>query len=128
MPVDVRRLLPGVDATQVTAAQIREFIQRLMAAGEHPPGDPEFLFNMDACYDVARLALLLAELPVILIARVRSNRVFYAPGGARSGSSKGRPPRHGAKLSLKDPATHPAPTYASEHDLDRYVCVLVQAF
>ena len=60
-----------------------------------------------------RLAWLLADLPVTIICRVRSDRVYYAPAGARRGPTKARAPRHGAKLVLRDPATHPAPTVAT---------------
>lgn len=62
------------------------------------------------------------------MARVRSNRMFYAPGGNRQGPFKGRGPRHGAKLSLKDLTTHPVPAYTCENHLDRYGHVHVQAF
>jgi hypothetical protein len=54
--------------------------------------------------------------------------VFYAPAGPRSGPSKGRPPRHGAKLKLSDPTTHPDPACATEHELDRYGAVQAVAF
>ncbi|MEZ5084758.1 MAG: hypothetical protein R2722_00395 [Tessaracoccus sp.] len=52
---------------------------------------------------MTRLTWLLKDLPVTLVARVRSNRVFYAPAGKRKGLTKGRGPRHGHKLTLADP-------------------------
>jgi hypothetical protein len=45
---------------------------------------------------------------------IRSDRNFYAnfyaAGHPRRDGRPGRPARHGAKLSLADPATWPAPT------------------
>ena len=41
--LDVIRLGPADDATAVTAAQIREVVDRLIAAGQWRPGDPEIL-------------------------------------------------------------------------------------
>lgn len=128
LPLDIRRLVPGEDASAVTAAQIREVMAGLINSGQYRTNDPEVLVVMDAGYDVARLAWLVKDLPVILIARLRSNRVFYAPAGPRRGPSKGRAPRHGAKLALNDPATHQRPTHAAKHHLQRYGHVLVQAF
>ncbi len=88
----------------------------------------EILVVMDAGYDVTRIAWLLQDLPVILVARLRSDRVFYAPAGARRGPTRGRAPRHGNKLVLRDPATHPAPVCATEHVLERYGTVEAVAF
>lgn len=46
--------------------------------------------------------------------------MFHAPAGARRGPSKGRPPRHGVKLALRDPGSGPAPDLATVNDTDRY--------
>jgi hypothetical protein len=108
--LDAVRIRPGDDATAVTAAQLRTVIEELVRSGHYRDGDPEVLIVMDAGYDVVRLAWLLADLPVTLIGRLRSDRVFHAPAGKRNGPTKGRPPRHGAKLTLSEPATHPEPT------------------
>lgn len=126
--LDVVRLHPDDDATAVTAAQLRTVIAVLIDAGHWRVGDPEVLVVMDAGYDVVRLAWLLAELPVILIGRIRSDRVFHAPPGARSGPTKGRPPRHGARLVLADPATHPEPTEVTGNDTARYGRARATAF
>lgn len=126
--LDVVRLRPGDDATAITADQLRSVVHLLIATGQQQSSDPEILVVMDAGYDVIRLAWLLADLPVVLVARIRSDRVFYAPAGERRGPTMGRPPRHGDKLVLRDPATHPAPAYATEHALDRYGSVKAAAF
>lgn len=72
--LDAVRLGPADDATAVTAAQLRETVDRLRAAGHRHPGDPDIWIVLDSGYDVARLAFLLAELPVVLIGRLRASR------------------------------------------------------
>lgn len=126
--LDVVRLEVGADATLVTATQLREVVDLLVATGQQQTDDPEILVVMDAGYDVTRIAWLLQDLPVILVSRLRSDRVFYAPAGTRRGPTKGRAPRHGAKLVLRDPATHPAQVCATEHVLERYGTVDAVAF
>src|SRR6266536_373818 len=75
-PLDAVRLGPADDETEVTAAQVREFVGRLAAAGRWRPGDEDILVVFDAGYDVTRLAWLLADLPVELCGRLRSDRVL----------------------------------------------------
>ena len=91
-----------------------------MDAGQQQDTDPEIVVVMDAGYDVVRLAWFLRDLPVILVGRLRSDRVFYAPAGERRSPIKGRQPRHGAKLVLRDKFTPPAPVCSTQHDLERY--------
>ena len=125
-PLDARRLVPGEDATEVTAGQIREVWVRLRAAGQWCAGDPPVLVVTDAGYDVIRLAFLLRDLPVRLLARIRSDRRFHAPAEAYAGT--GRPGRHGPAMKLDDPASWPTParTVASVHE--RYGNVAVTAW
>ena len=52
MPLDAQRLRPGDDLTEVTAAQIRELVERLRQAGQWSDGDPPVLVVLDAGYDV----------------------------------------------------------------------------
>jgi DDE superfamily endonuclease len=105
LPLDVVRLGPGDDDLEVTAAQLREVVARLIAAGHWTDGDPAIVVAMDAGYNVTRLAWLLADLPVVLVARVRSDRVFYRPAPPRAPGLAGRRPRHGAPVRCADPAT-----------------------
>ena len=65
--LDAVRLGPDDDETEVTAAQVREVVARLIAAGHWREGDPAILVVFDAGYDVTRLAWLLADLPVELL-------------------------------------------------------------
>ncbi|WP_427016775.1 NF041680 family putative transposase [Pseudarthrobacter sp. P1] len=126
--LDAVRIRPGEDATAATAGQLRTVVEELTRAGHYREGDPEVLIVMDAGYDVVRLAWLLDDLPVILIGRLRSDRVFYAPAGTRQGPTKGRPPRHGTKLVLRDAATHPEPAVVTGNDTPRYGHVEASAF
>ena len=105
LPLDVMRLGPDDDDCQVTAGQLREVVARLAAAGRWEDGDPQIVIVMDAGYNVARLAWLLADLPVVLVARVRSDRVFYRPAPPRAAGVAGRRPRHGTPVKCADPAT-----------------------
>ncbi|GIE89602.1 DDE superfamily endonuclease [Actinoplanes regularis] len=79
--LDVVRLGPADDATAVTATQLREVIDRLIAGGRQQPGDPDILVVCDAGYDVTRLAWVLRDLPV------------EVAGGSAPTGSCGYPPR-----------------------------------
>lgn len=122
------RISPGDDATTVIAARLRAVIGELTRAGHHRASEPDVLIVLDAGYDVARLAWLLADLPVTLVDRLRSDRVFYAPAGARRGPTKGRAPRHGPRLVLADPATHPALAVVTGNGTSRYGRIEAKAF
>jgi hypothetical protein len=124
--LDAVRLIPGQDATEVTATQVREVFARLAAAGQWRAEDPPVLVVLDAGYDVIRLAFLLADLPVRLLGRVRADRVFYAPVGAYAGT--GRPGRHGPAMRLDDPVTWPAPQQTATSVHERYGNVKVTAW
>ena len=124
--LDAVRLRPGQDATEVTAAQIRELVARLCDAGQCKDGDPPILIVLDAGYDVVRLSWLLQDLPVQLIGRVRGDRVFFAAAGGYAGL--GRPPRHGASIKCDDPGSWPAPAATAADVHARYGNVAVQAW
>jgi hypothetical protein len=117
--LDAVRLGPADDATAVTAAQLREVVDRLRGAGHWRPGDPTIWVVLDSGYDVCRLAFLLADLPVMLIGRLRSDRVLARPVEPRCGA-RGRPRRHGPLLFLADPATWPGPEHTSSTQTTRY--------
>lgn len=107
--LDAIRLTPSEDATEVTAAQLRAVVARLIGAGHWSGGDPPITIVADAGYDVARLAYLLSDLPVLMVARVRSDRVYRHEARAHRPGMNGRPARHGARVKLSDPATWPEP-------------------
>jgi hypothetical protein len=120
LPLDAVRLGPADDATEVTAAQVREVTGRIIAAGHWRGGDPDILVIFDAGYDLTRLAWLLRDLPVEVLGRLRSDRVMYFPAPPRQPGTNGRPPRHGAALRLADPGTWPIPTVATATQTTRY--------
>ncbi len=126
--LDATRLAPGDDATLVTADQLRHVIYDTTIAGHWRPGDPDILVVADAGYDCPRLAHLLADLPVTILGRVRSDRVYYAPAGKRAGPTKGRPPRHGARLALREPDTQTQPTTITQSETPRYGHTTARAF
>ena len=89
--LDAVRLGPDDDETEVTAAQVRDVVTRLIAAGHWREGDPAILVVFDAGYDVTRLAWLLADLPVELLGRLRSDRVMQLPAPPRPPGTKAGP-------------------------------------
>jgi hypothetical protein len=106
--LDAVRLGPEDDATAVTAAQLRDVIERLLEAGHWQGGDKDILIVADAGYDATRLAFLLADLPVELVGRIRCNRVLRLlrlPAPPRLPGTNGRPPKHGGELALSNPTT-----------------------
>src|SRR6266516_8008402 len=118
--LDAVRLGPDDDEIAVTAAQVRDVITRLIAAGHWHGGDPEILVIFDAGYDLARLACLLAGLPAQVLGRLRSDRVMQLPAPPRQPGAVGRPRKHGGELALSDPATWPAPQVTTSTVTSRY--------
>ena len=94
LPLDAVRLGPADDATAVTAAQIRDVVMRITAAGHWHDGDPDILIVFDSGYDLTRLAWLLRDLPVEVAGRLRSDRVMHFPA----------PPRLPARPDQRPPA------------------------
>jgi hypothetical protein len=108
--LDAIRLGPADDAIAVTAAQLREVVERLVHAGHWQPFNPDILIVMDAGYDVTRLAYLLSDLPVELVGRLRSDRVMLRDAGPRrSGPRGGQPRKHGGVLTFAKPDTWHTP-------------------
>lgn len=108
--LDAVRLQPGADAAAVTTVQIREVVERLIAAGQWKPGDPKILVVLDAGYEAPRIAHLLAGLPVEILGRLRSDRVMRRPAPslnefALANRKGGRPPKHGGEFVFGDPTT-----------------------
>ncbi|MGW4898750.1 NF041680 family putative transposase [Kitasatospora sp. NPDC004240] len=112
-PLDAVRLTPGDDAAQVTARQLRDLVERLISAGQWQAGDPDLLVVADAGYDAPRLAFLLKDLPVQILARMRSDRVLRRTCPPRLPGTMGRPPRHGAEFVFGQPDTWGAPDTAT---------------
>jgi hypothetical protein len=126
--LDAVRLGPEDDETEVTAAQLREVVGRLIEAGHWRDGDLPVLVVFDAGYDVTRLAWLLADLPVELLGRLRSDRVMWLPAPARQPATMGRPRKHGRELALADPAACPDPQVTTSTVTSRYGTAVAQAW
>jgi hypothetical protein len=120
LPLDAVRLGPADDATEVTAAQVRDVARRIIAAGHWRDGDPDILVVFDAGYDLTRLAWLLRDLPAEVPGRRRSDRVMYLPAPPRLPGTNGRPLRHGAALKPADERSWPAPAAATVTQASRY--------
>jgi hypothetical protein len=121
-PVDARRIPPTADTVETTITQIRELVRRLGA--DRPV--PTFVF--DAGYDPIALSAGLADDPVAVVVRIRSDRVFYADPPARTDTTIGRPRRHGDRFGCADPASWPTPDDELFVEDPRYGRVHVQAW
>ena len=116
--LDAVRLHPDDNETAVTAIQIGDVVTRLQESGQWKEGDPDILLIFDSGYELARLAFLLADLPVVVLGRMRSDRVlcFPAPPPGRTG----RPPRHGAEFRFAEQQSWPTPAATTNTGTDRY--------
>ena len=122
-PVDARRVHPTENANAVAVQQIRALVRRQSAVGAVP------LFVFDGGYDSVQLTQGLAEPPVAILVRLRSDRCFYAdPPPTASSPKGGRPRKHGAKFNCKDPTTWPSPTAEHATEDAQYGTVRVQAW
>ena len=126
--LDAVRLGPADDETEVTAVQVREVVARLITAGHWHPGDPAILVVFDAGYDVTRLAWLLADLPVELLGRLRSDRVMWLPAPPGRPGTNGRPRKHGRELALSGPAAFPDPQVTTSTETSRYGTAVTAAW
>ena len=126
--LDAVRLGPHDDVAEVTARQLRAVIGRLIEAGQWQPADADILVVCDAGYDPARLAFLLADQPVQVLGRLRSNRVLCRPAPARTPGTLGRPLRHGGEFHLADPDTWPEPAVHTLTDTSRCGTAEAQAW
>jgi hypothetical protein len=75
-----------------------------------------------------RLACQLADLPVEILGRLRSDRVLCFPVPPRQPGTNGRPPRHGREFALADPATWPQPPVTTVTETSRYGTATAQAW
>ena len=124
--LDAIRLPPGADVVAITAAQLREVVIRLLAAGHWTAGDPEILIVTDAGYDAPRM---LADLPIQVLGRLRSDRVLRRPAPPYAHNPRGgRPPKHGGEFVFGDPATWDAPDVLTTTENTRYGTATAQAW
>jgi hypothetical protein len=126
--LDAVRLGPHDDVAEVTATQLRALVGRLIEAGQWQPGDPNILIVCDAGYDLARLVHLLADLPIEVLGRLRSDRVLRQPAPPRLPGTIGRSRRHGGEFDLDEPATWSDPQHTTICDTSRYGTATAQAW
>lgn len=127
--LDALRLTPGADVAAVTAEQVRDVVARLIAAGQWQDGDPDMLIVLDAGYDAPRIAHLLADLPVAILGRMRSDRVLRRSAPPRAESpTRGRPAKHGGEFVFGDPATWDAEHTVTTTDTRLYGQAIAQAW
>lgn len=126
--LDAVRLRPADDATAVTATQLRDVVDRIIDAGHWREGDSSILIVADAGYDVTRLAFVLADLPVEVVGRIRSDRVMLRPAPPRTPGANGRPRKHGGVFALADPTSWHTPNHTTSTDTTRYGHAHAQAW
>jgi hypothetical protein len=114
--LDAVRLRPADDATASTAAQLRDVVGRILDTGHWQQGDPSILIVADAGYDVTRLAFVLADPPVEVVGRIRSDRVMLRPAPPRAPGATGRPRKHGGVFALAKPNSWHAPEHTTHSD------------
>ncbi|WP_430459404.1 NF041680 family putative transposase [Rhodococcus opacus] len=124
--LDAVRLHPDDNETAVTAIQIRDVVTRLQESGQWKEGDPDILLIFDSGYELARMAFLLADLPVVVLGRMRSDRVLWFP--APPPGRTGRPPRHGAEFRFAEHQSWPTPAATTNTGTDRYGTATAQAW
>ena len=110
-PLDVERLGPGDTPVGIALTQVA----RLAQSSPEPlivVADREYGVN-----DVLRVVPHLPGSPITVVARVRSNLVFYQRPPPRDPQQKGAPRKYGARVQLNDPTTWPAPCWRAEEVL-----------
>jgi hypothetical protein len=118
--LDVLRVRPDDDHTDLAATQLRTVVEALITAGHWREGDPEIWIIGDSGYDGPRLRFLLADLPVQVLVRMRSDRVLAFPTPPRQPGTRGRGARHGARFAFPDPQSWPTPAHATTTPTTRY--------
>src|SRR5215472_13873667 len=117
--LDAVRLGPDDDEIAVTAAQVRDVITRLIAAGHWRDGDAPVLVIFDGIRpDPAGLPARGPARPGAGAAAQRPGDELPAP--PRQPATRGRPCKHDGELALADPATWPAPHVTTSTLTSRY--------
>ena len=119
LPLDVERRGPS-DGTPTAVA-----ISMLRGALARRPADaPRPVVALDSGYDPVQVAR--AELPLDVLVRLRSNRVFYRAPGPYQG--RGAPRKYGDIFRLADPVTHGAPDASATLADSQYGRVQIDAW
>ena len=106
LPLDAVRLGPADDATEATAAQVRDVVTRIIGSGQWKEGDPDIIIVFNAGDDLTRLAWLLACLPVDITGGCAGpGHALPGPGPAARRASTAAAAPDGHKLAFEDPQT-----------------------
>ena len=110
-PLDVDRIGPGATPVGIALTQLARVAQTsaepLIAIADREYG----------VTDVLRVVPQLPGVPVTVVARVRSNLVFYQPPPPRPPGQRGRTRTYGARVQLNAPTTWPPPTWQAKEVL-----------
>jgi DDE superfamily endonuclease len=82
----------------------------------------------DAGYDGPRLSFLLADLPIAVLVRMRSDQVLRRPAPPHTPATRGRPRRHGGEFVFGDPATWGEPDVSTHTETRLYGLAHVRAW
>ena len=126
--LDAVRLGPGGDETAVTAAQVRDVVGRLIAAGQHTDGDLDILVVFDAGYDVTRLACLLADSARRTAGAAAQRSRAVLPGAAPAARPRTAAPARRGRFKLADPQSWPAPQVTTATQTTRYGTAVARAW
>jgi hypothetical protein len=126
-PIEARRIRPGENHTDVTVEQITRLLADLRDAGRLTTHQPP-LVMLDAGNPSTQISLALADQPVQVLVRLRSNRVFHTDPEPRVTGRRGAPARHGRRFSCSDPNERHDSDYENSTDTERYGRVTVRAW
>jgi hypothetical protein len=111
-----------MDATSSTIDQVKRMVSLLPADKAVP------MFVFDAGYDPIAISNGLEETRAQVLVRLSSSRVFHPDPTPPTGTTVGRPRRHGERFVLGEPETWKAPDAALTTRDPRYGNVSVQAW
>ncbi|WP_435972402.1 transposase [Streptomyces sp. Qhu_M48] len=127
-PLGALRPASGDHTDTVSAGQLRDLVERLITAGQCQTGDPDIRVIADAGYDAPHMAHPRRDLPVQVLARMRSDRVLRRPAPSRQPHTRGRPPRHGGESAFGQPDTWGTPDSETVTDTRHYGTALARSW
>lgn len=127
-PIDARRIRPHEDHTTVTIEQITRLLSDLRASGRLVLHQPPPLIMLDSGNPATEISHALADQPVQVLVRLRSNRVFHTDPEPRPLGRRGAPRRHGRRFSCDDPDQRHDPDYENTELTARHGRVTVRAW
>lgn len=106
VPLSTRRVATDSQPQSLAVEQAKALLERQATAWE---GELCVLVADSAYSGVPCLGALAEEENLVVISRLRSNRVLYRQAKPETPRKRGRPPVYGAPFRLGDPQTHGAP-------------------